>query len=138
MWTRHEAALKCRVTSATVTARRARRDEPWVTELEVGPRALAAVATQVPLCRLYCWDWRRERQLDWISRGTGVSCCHGIESRGIALRLLSTVKPRLSRWVPRSYTGIGQTIVANDGETYFGTWPAALGNFGFSLTPALA
>jgi 4'-phosphopantetheinyl transferase len=57
MWTRYEASLKCRGRGieASVTGRSG--GAPSVAELEVGPRAVAAVATREPRAELFCWVW---------------------------------------------------------------------------------
>jgi 4'-phosphopantetheinyl transferase len=57
LWARHEAALKYRGTGIGQPGARQRDREPWVTELDVGPRAAAAVAVPEPPCELRCWDW---------------------------------------------------------------------------------
>jgi 4'-phosphopantetheinyl transferase len=65
-WVRHEAELKCLgvgiggaqeagiggAQQAGVSGRR-----PWIAELEVAPRAAAAVAVETPPHELRCWDW---------------------------------------------------------------------------------
>jgi 4'-phosphopantetheinyl transferase len=59
-WARHEAELKClgvgigaaRSASASASAR------PWIAQLEVGPDAGAAVATECPPRELRCLEWR--------------------------------------------------------------------------------
>jgi 4'-phosphopantetheinyl transferase len=57
-WVRHEAELKCLgvgiggAQEADVSGRR-----PWIAELEVAPRAAAAVAVETPPHELRCWDW---------------------------------------------------------------------------------
>jgi 4'-phosphopantetheinyl transferase len=64
-WVLHEAELKClgtgiggahtggRQAGAGIGARR-----PWTTQLEVGPRAAAALAVESTPRELRCWDWR--------------------------------------------------------------------------------
>jgi 4'-phosphopantetheinyl transferase len=57
-WVRHEAALKfLGVGIGGLDATDAERREPWIAELEVGPRAAAAVAVELPPRELRCWDW---------------------------------------------------------------------------------
>jgi len=57
MWACHEAELKClgvgigRADLANETRR------PWIAELEPGPGAAGAVATERPARELCCWDW---------------------------------------------------------------------------------
>jgi 4'-phosphopantetheinyl transferase len=61
LWTRREAALKCGgmgiggtgigVTPVVTSP------EPWTAELEIGPRAAAAVARQAPPRVLRAWEW---------------------------------------------------------------------------------
>jgi hypothetical protein len=51
LWTRHEAELKRRGTgigaaSAEAHAKGEAHAEPWIVELDVGPRAVAALATK--------------------------------------------------------------------------------------------
>lgn len=57
LWVRHEARLKCRGTGIGDMAPRASAREPWITELDVGVRAAAAVAADAPANELYLWDW---------------------------------------------------------------------------------
>jgi 4'-phosphopantetheinyl transferase len=74
-WVRHEAALKCQGTGiggAAPTGANASR--PWIAQLEVGPRAAAAVAVQEPPSELCCWDWQRSsrpRLRAWGGRWRG-------------------------------------------------------------------
>jgi 4'-phosphopantetheinyl transferase len=57
-WVRHEAALKCRGTGIGGAAGQASGGEPWIAELDLGPRAAGAVAVGRPPRELRCWDWR--------------------------------------------------------------------------------
>jgi 4'-phosphopantetheinyl transferase len=54
-WTRHEATLKCRGTG--IGDAPVNEGQLWTAELEVGPRAAAAVALEHPPSALTCWDW---------------------------------------------------------------------------------
>ena len=63
-WVRHEAELKCLgdgIGGASSGIGAAGTDiggpRPWIAELEVGPRAAAAVAVELPPRELRCWDW---------------------------------------------------------------------------------
>ena len=56
-WVRHEAELKCRGTGIGGPEAGLGGREPWTAELEVGPRAAAAVAAEHPPRELCCWDW---------------------------------------------------------------------------------
>jgi 4'-phosphopantetheinyl transferase len=58
-WTRHEAVLKCRGTGIGGAAGGAVAPEDglWIVELDVGPRAAAALAVDGPACELRCFDW---------------------------------------------------------------------------------
>jgi 4'-phosphopantetheinyl transferase len=62
LWTRHEAALKCRGTGIGGTGigvtPAVASPEPWIAELEIGQRAAAAVARQTPPRALNAWEWR--------------------------------------------------------------------------------
>jgi 4'-phosphopantetheinyl transferase len=62
LWTRHEAALKCRGTGIGGTGigvmPAAAATEAWIAELEIGQRAAAAVARQTPPRALRAWEWR--------------------------------------------------------------------------------
>jgi 4'-phosphopantetheinyl transferase len=60
LWTRHEAALKCRGTGIGA-GRAVDPPEPWTAELEISPYVAAAVARQAPPRTLRCWEWRYER-----------------------------------------------------------------------------
>jgi 4'-phosphopantetheinyl transferase len=63
LWTRHEAELKRRGTgigaaSAEGHAGGEAHTEPWIVELDVGPRAVAALASECdPACELHLWEW---------------------------------------------------------------------------------
>ena len=57
-WVRHEAIVKCLGTG--IGAYRSEdigADVPWVTELEVGPRTVGAVAVSGAALELRCWQW---------------------------------------------------------------------------------
>ena len=77
-WVRHEAELKCRGTGIGAAAAGPNGREPWIAELEVGPRAAGAVAVAVEVSPragpavtveepprelpinhldLSCWEW---------------------------------------------------------------------------------
>jgi 4'-phosphopantetheinyl transferase len=56
-WVRHEAALKCRGTGIGGAAAQSSGREPWIAELEVGPRAAGAVAAERLPRELRCRDW---------------------------------------------------------------------------------
>ena len=58
-WVRHEAELKCRGVGIGGTDAAGDGPRPWIVELEVGPRAAAAAAAELPPRELRCWDWRR-------------------------------------------------------------------------------
>jgi len=58
LWVRHEAKLKCWGTGIGEPSARTSACEPWIADLDVGPRAAAAVAATAPPQRLCCWDWR--------------------------------------------------------------------------------
>jgi len=55
-WTRHEAGLKCRGSGMGGSGASASR--LWITELDVGATAAAAVAIERPARGLHCFDWR--------------------------------------------------------------------------------
>jgi 4'-phosphopantetheinyl transferase len=62
LWVRHEATLKYRgvgIGRAGVpsAAKGATGGEPWIAELDVGPRAAAAVVAPRPPRELRCWLW---------------------------------------------------------------------------------
>jgi 4'-phosphopantetheinyl transferase len=57
-WVRHEAELKCLgVGIGSARASAAEPVRPWIGELDVGPRAAAAVAVHAPPRELRRWDW---------------------------------------------------------------------------------
>jgi 4'-phosphopantetheinyl transferase len=56
-WVRHEAVLKCRGTGIGGGATRASGGEPWITELDVGPQATAALALDCVPRELRCWEF---------------------------------------------------------------------------------
>jgi len=55
-WTRHEAGLKCR--GSGIGGSRASAGRLWITELDVGATAAAAVALGRPARELHCFDWQ--------------------------------------------------------------------------------
>ncbi len=57
LWVRHEAELKCRGSGIGGAPESPATGEPWIAELDVGPRAAAAVAVHKPPRELCCWDW---------------------------------------------------------------------------------
>jgi 4'-phosphopantetheinyl transferase len=59
-WVRHEAVLKCRGTGIGGAAAQTNGREPWIAELEVGPRAAGAVAVGRLPRELRCRDWNAE------------------------------------------------------------------------------
>ncbi|MGA2319509.1 MAG: 4'-phosphopantetheinyl transferase superfamily protein [Solirubrobacteraceae bacterium] len=56
-WVRHEAALKCLGVGIGGADAAGDESRPWIAELEIGPRAAAAVAVETPPGELRCWDW---------------------------------------------------------------------------------
>jgi 4'-phosphopantetheinyl transferase len=57
-WVRHEAKLKCRGTGiGSGAVELDGNDEPWVMDLDVGPRAAAAVSVEGRPHELHCWDF---------------------------------------------------------------------------------
>jgi 4'-phosphopantetheinyl transferase len=58
VWTRHEAATKCRGTGIGA-AQAAAPDAPplWIVDLDPGPRGAAALALDGPSCELRRWRW---------------------------------------------------------------------------------
>ena len=57
MWTRHEAELKCLGTGIGGAHLAAGAPRPWRRDLELGNRAVAAVAVAHPPSELCCWRW---------------------------------------------------------------------------------
>jgi 4'-phosphopantetheinyl transferase len=58
LWVRHEAKLKCRGTGIGEPPPDAGPGELWITELDVGGQAAAAVAADAPPGELRLWDWK--------------------------------------------------------------------------------
>jgi 4'-phosphopantetheinyl transferase len=56
-WVRHEAKLKCLGTGLGGADSGHRGPDLWVAELDVGPRAAAAVATLEQPRAMSCWEW---------------------------------------------------------------------------------
>jgi len=56
-WAGHEAELKCLGAGIGEPGVAAAGHRPWVVELELGPSAGAAVATERQARELCCWDW---------------------------------------------------------------------------------
>ncbi len=56
-WTSHEAAVKCRG-QGLGRASSENADGLWLTELDVGPQAAAALAVDGPAPQLRCWQWQ--------------------------------------------------------------------------------
>jgi 4'-phosphopantetheinyl transferase len=56
-WARHEAKLKCLGVGIGEAGRAPAGHRLWVQELELGPTAGAAVATERRASELLCWDW---------------------------------------------------------------------------------
>lgn len=56
-WTRHEAALKCRGTGIGAYRADAQPEGLWITELELGARAIGALAVEGHVRELRCWEW---------------------------------------------------------------------------------
>ena len=56
-WVRAEAELKCRGTGIGGVSADANGRESWIAELDVGPRAAAAVALEQPPHELRCFQW---------------------------------------------------------------------------------
>jgi 4'-phosphopantetheinyl transferase len=56
-WVRHEARLKCLGTGLGGADSGYRGPDLWIAELDVGPRAAAAVATPERPRAMTCWDW---------------------------------------------------------------------------------
>jgi 4'-phosphopantetheinyl transferase len=58
-WVAHEAAVKCRGTGLTAPSQRPLAGELWTAELDLGPRAAAAMAVDGRgWCDLVLWEWR--------------------------------------------------------------------------------
>ncbi len=59
-WVAHEAAIKCLGLGLAPPPEDTLRDDLWRTQLDVGPRASAAVAVAVEggRCELRCREWR--------------------------------------------------------------------------------
>lgn len=57
MWTRHEAELKCLGTGIGGAPLAAGAPRPWTRDLELGGRAVAAVAVEHQPSELCCWRW---------------------------------------------------------------------------------
>lgn len=56
-WASHEAELKCLGFGIGEPGVATAGQRPWVVELELGPSAGAAVATERQARELLCWDW---------------------------------------------------------------------------------
>jgi 4'-phosphopantetheinyl transferase len=56
-WVRHEATLKYLGTGIGGSAAPDQEPAPWIGELEMGPRAAAAVAVRTKPSELSCWVW---------------------------------------------------------------------------------
>jgi 4'-phosphopantetheinyl transferase len=56
-WVRHEATLKYLGTGIGGSAAPDQEPAPWIGELEMGPRAAAAVAVRIKPSELSCWVW---------------------------------------------------------------------------------
>lgn len=56
-WTRHEAEVKCLGVGIGEAKAERTGGETWAVELELGPAAGAAVATERRPSELLCWDW---------------------------------------------------------------------------------
>jgi 4'-phosphopantetheinyl transferase len=59
-WVRHEAALKCLGTGIVARGAGTRLEDLWVAELDVGPRAAAAVALEHAPLELQCFEFGPE------------------------------------------------------------------------------
>ena len=59
-WVRTEAALKWQGTGLGAGNAQVSGREPWIAELDVGPRAAAAVALEHRPRELRCWDWQAQ------------------------------------------------------------------------------
>jgi 4'-phosphopantetheinyl transferase len=56
-WVAHEATMKCRGTGLAVPPGGSPTAEVWTAELDVGPRAAAAVVVEGGPCELRRWQW---------------------------------------------------------------------------------
>lgn len=56
-WVAREAAVKCRGTGLG-GAEGSSKDGLWMSELDIGPDAIATVAGEGERCELRCWEWR--------------------------------------------------------------------------------
>jgi phosphopantetheinyl transferase len=56
-WTQREAVVKCLGTGLATPRGDSPATDLWTTELEVGPHAAAALATQDEPSELRCWEW---------------------------------------------------------------------------------
>jgi hypothetical protein len=56
-WVRHEAALKCLGTGLGGRPDPASQQALWIAELDMGPRAAAALALRGEPRELRCWTW---------------------------------------------------------------------------------
>lgn len=59
-WVCYEAQLKCLGVGIGAGPAGTAEHEPWVAEIEIGPNAAAAVATEHAAHELHCWDWPPE------------------------------------------------------------------------------
>jgi 4'-phosphopantetheinyl transferase len=57
-WVAHEAAVKCPGLGLATPPADTQRDDLWSTQLDVGPRASAAVTVEGGRCDLRCREWR--------------------------------------------------------------------------------
>jgi 4'-phosphopantetheinyl transferase len=57
-WVAHEAAVKCLGLGLATPSEDTLRDDLWSTQLDVGPRASAAVTVEGGRCDLRCREWR--------------------------------------------------------------------------------
>ncbi len=57
VWTRHEAVLKCLGLGIGAADEEIVERRPWVAQLDVGPNAGAAAASERPPRELRCWEW---------------------------------------------------------------------------------
>jgi 4'-phosphopantetheinyl transferase len=56
-WVRYEAELKCLGVGIGAVHSAAHGRTPWIAQLEMGPRAAAAVGVELPPHELRCWEW---------------------------------------------------------------------------------